>query len=106
MIAKDKRVIMGRTKSYKEHLLKRLKNPTEAALYLNAALEDEDPRIFLVALKNVTEAQGGMSKIAEEAHLNRQSLYRTLSNKGNPKLTSVISILSSLGMEIQIRPAV
>ena len=97
---------MGKTRSYKEHLIKRLQNPREAARYLNAALEDEDPHVFLLALKDVTEAFGGMSKISQESSLNRQSLYRTLSKTGNPKLTSVLSILSTLGMEIKIRPAI
>ncbi len=97
---------MGRTKSYKEHLIKRLQNPKEAARYLNAALEDSDPHVFLVALKDVAEAYGGMSKIAHESSLNRQSLYRTLSKTGNPKLINILSILSSIGMEMQIRSVV
>ena len=52
---------MGTTHSYKEHLFERLQDADEAAAYLNAALEDEDPRVFLLALRDVTDASGGMS---------------------------------------------
>ncbi len=51
MAKKAKKI--SKTISYEEHLFERLKNPKEAAAYLNAALEDEDPRVFLVALKDV-----------------------------------------------------
>ena len=51
---------MKKIKSYKEHLLKRLRDPKEAAAYLNAALEDDDSRVFLVALKDIAEASGSL----------------------------------------------
>ena len=96
---------MGKTKSYKEHLLKALQDPEEAAAYLDACLEDEDSHVFLLALKDVAEARGGMSKLSKDSSLNRQSLYRTLSKTGNPKMANVFSILASLGMELHITPA-
>ena len=95
---------MGKTKSYKEHLLKELQDPQEAAAYLDACLKDEDPSVFLLALKDVAEARGGMTKLSRKSTLNRQSLYRSLSRRGNPKLVSVCSILSSLGLELHITP--
>lgn len=49
---------MSKAKSYKEHLLKALKNPKEAAAYLDACLEDENIHVFLLALKDVAEAKG------------------------------------------------
>lgn len=97
---------MARTRSYKEFLLERLQDPEEAAAYLNAALEDEDSRVFLVALRNVTEAQGGMSKLSDETQLSRGSLYRTLSTEGNPRLSSLRSVLNTFGLTIQIGTAV
>ncbi len=97
--------VMGRTKSYKAHLDERLKDPKEAAGYLNAALEDEDLHVFLLALKDVADALGGMSQLADKSSLNRQSLYRALSKSGNPKLVSVLSALAAMGFEIRIRPA-
>lgn len=96
---------MGRTKNYKEHLLKSLKDPKEAAAYLDACLDDEDPHVFLLALKDVAEASGGMSELAKNSSLNRQSLYRSLSKTGNPKLINVCAILASLGLEFHITPA-
>jgi probable addiction module antidote protein len=96
---------MGKTRSYKEHLLKALRDPEEAAAYLDACLEDEDLHVFLLALKDVAEARGGMSKLSKKSSLNRQSLYRSLSRTGNPKMANVCSILTSLGMEMHITPA-
>lgn len=96
---------MKKSKSYKEHLLKRLRDPKEAAAYLNTALEDEDSRVFLVALKDIAEANGGLSKLAQEADLNRESLYKTLSPKGNPRFQSLIAILQACHLDISIRPA-
>lgn len=93
----------SKTISYNERLYERLKNPKEAAAYLNAALEDEDSRVFLVALKDVAEANGGLSKLAREAELNRENLYRTLSIRGNPRLDSLVSILETFNLHISIR---
>ncbi|MBA2728785.1 MAG: putative addiction module antidote protein [Parachlamydiaceae bacterium] len=95
---------MGQTKKYREHLLKSLEDPKEAAAYLDACLEDEDPHVFLLALKDVTEARGGMGQLSKKSSLNRQSLYRSLSRKGNPKLVNVCTILASLGLEFHITP--
>jgi probable addiction module antidote protein len=91
---------------YQEELMQLLQDPKEALAYLNAALMDEDQRIFLLALKNVLEAQGrDMATLAEEAQLNRENLYRMLSKKGNPKLTSLRSVLNVLGLELAIQSA-
>ncbi|MGD0664865.1 MAG: addiction module antidote protein [Rhabdochlamydiaceae bacterium] len=96
---------MKKSKSYKEHLFKRLQDPKEAASYLNAALEDEDSRVFLIALKDIAEAHGGIAKLAKETDLNRESLYKTLSARGNPRLQSLIAILQACNLDISIRPA-
>lgn len=91
--------------SYHDELMKALKDPNEALEYLNAALRDDDPRVFLLAVKNVVEAQGGeMATLAKKAKLNRENLYRMLSEKGNPKLTSIISLLNVLGMDLAVQP--
>jgi probable addiction module antidote protein len=65
--------------SYRESLLESLKDPEAAAQYLNACLQDDDARVFLLALRAVAEARGGMRSLSREAHLNRRSLYRILS---------------------------
>ena len=90
---------------FKEYLLKKLQDPEFALDYLNEALADEDQRVFLLALKNVFEAQGDdMTAVAEEAELSRQNLYRILSEKGNPKLTSIRSLLHVMGLHLAVQP--
>ncbi|MEZ5315624.1 MAG: putative addiction module antidote protein [Chlamydiales bacterium] len=95
---------MGRVRDYKEHLLEQLQDRDEAAAYLNAALQDEDPHVFLLALRDIAEAQGGMSWLAEQADLNRESLYRTLSLRGNPRFFNLLSVLEAVGLELSIHP--
>lgn len=95
---------MVKVRNYKEHLLKQLQNPDEAAAYLNAALQDEDPHVFLLALRDITEAQGGMRWLADQAELNRESLYRTLSLKGNPRFFNLLTVLDAVGLELSIHP--
>ncbi|HEX4839877.1 MAG TPA: addiction module antidote protein [Rhabdochlamydiaceae bacterium] len=96
---------MRKFRNYKEYLFKRLKNPKDAAAYLNAALEDEDPKVFLIALKDIADANGGVAKLAKTTDLNRESLYRTLSQRGNPRLHSLLMILQACRLDISIRPA-
>ncbi len=90
--------------SYDDYLIESLKDPREAEGYLNAALEGEDPRVFLLALHRVAEARrGGRSKAAGRSKLNRQSLYRTLSKTGNPSLQTLSALLDSLGFRLTIK---
>ena len=93
---------MPRSVSYDEYLIRSLKNPKRAEAYLNAALEEEDPRIFLLALRHVAAARGGMARVATRSKLNRESLYRMLSKRGNPSLQSLGTLLSSLGFRLAV----
>ncbi len=71
--------------------------------YLNATLMDEKQRVFLQALKDVLHAQGGdMSKLAHTSNLNRENLYRMLSDKGNPRLSSLRAVLDALGLGMSL----
>jgi probable addiction module antidote protein len=88
-------------KDHQKSLLENLKDPKEAAAYLNAALDEGNNEIFLLALKNVVKASG-VTNVARKAHLNRENLYKMLSEKGNPEFTSLWSILSSIGLKISI----
>ena len=83
----------------KAYRMKRLSDPATAAAYINAAASDDDPGALLQALRNVAEAHGGMTKVAERAGLNRQQLYRTLSSEGNPELRSFARILNATGLQ-------
>ena len=93
---------MTKTESYNDHLIESLKDPEAAALYLTVCLEDGDPEVFLLALRDVADAQGGMRKLSEQTRLNRENLYRMLSKSGNPALSSLGPILSSLGLRLAV----
>jgi probable addiction module antidote protein len=95
---------MARTESYKENLLESLKNPGSAAEYLTACLEDGDVNVFLLALRDVADAQGGVRKLSGRSRLNRENLYRMLSRAGNPSLSSLDSVLGSLGLRLAVAP--
>ena len=88
--------------SYDDYLIESLKDPREAEGYLNAALEDEDPRVFLLALRDVAKALGGMSKAAVRSKLNSESLYRMLLKKGAPSIQSLGALLDSLGFRLAV----
>jgi probable addiction module antidote protein len=88
--------------TYQEDLIEALKDPREAAAYLNVAMEEDDRSVFLLALRNVAEAHGGMTSVAGKARLNRENLYRMLSEKGNPEIKSVLSLLQSMGLKLTI----
>jgi probable addiction module antidote protein len=80
------------------------KDPVFAAEYLNSILEDGDQEELLVALRRLSRAFGGMSKLAQDAELNVTTLYRTLSSKGNPELKSLTALLRAMGMQLAVRP--
>ena len=85
-----------------EFLDRRLADPLEAVGYLNTCLEDENPGLFLLALKDVIRAQGGMAKVSKKTHLNREGLYDMLSKKGNPRLSSLDAVLEALGLKLMV----
>lgn len=89
------------SRPYKPELIKSLQDPTEAAEYLNAALEEDAKEIFLLALRNVAEAYG-MKRLSEDTQLNRESMYRMLSDQGNPQLDSLTTILQQMGLKLSI----
>ncbi|MDA0747598.1 MAG: putative addiction module antidote protein [bacterium] len=89
------------SRPYKPELLKALQDPREAAEYLNAALEEDSNELFLLALRNVAEAHG-MKKLAGDTQLNRESMYRMLSEQGNPQFASLTTILRELGLKLSV----
>jgi probable addiction module antidote protein len=93
-----------RAKKYEEGLLKSLKNPEEAVAYLNTHLEDDSDdaeELFLMALRDVAKAHG-FGDVADRADLGRESLYKALSESGNPKLTTLRSFLKAMGMKLTV----
>jgi probable addiction module antidote protein len=88
--------------SYKEGLLKRLKDAEFAALYLDEVLESGDKRAILIGLRDVVDARVGVSAVAKQARIQRQSLYKALSKRGNPTLATLQEILKPLGLRVSV----
>ena len=83
------------------HLI--LRDPEAAAEYWNLALEEGEPEVILMALRNIAEAQeDGISGLAERAELGRESMYKMLSAKGNPKLSSFTKVMHGLGLRLKV----
>lgn len=93
---------MMKSRRYEARLPEALRDPAEAAAYLAAALADGDRDVFLLALRHVAEAHGGIGKLSGRARLNRVSLYRMLSARGNPELRSLGALLESLGLPLAV----
>jgi probable addiction module antidote protein len=83
-----------------------LQDPEYAALYLKLALQDNGMEGFLLALRNVIQATRGMTDIASETELGRESLYKTLSEAGNPQFATVQKVLAALGLQLAVEPLV
>ncbi|HEV8607642.1 MAG TPA: addiction module antidote protein [Tepidisphaeraceae bacterium] len=81
-------------------------DPKFAAEYLKAALEDVDePRVLLIALRQLAEARGGIAKIAKAAGIERESLYRALSARGNPRLSTLVAVTRAIGLKLTVEAA-
>ena len=103
-----KKFILENTVNFNQLLIESLKDPIEASAYLQVALdefqEDGDNEIFLMALRNIAEAKGGISYLSEITHLNRQGLYNTLSARGNPRLSTLGVVMKGLGFHLSVSP--
>jgi probable addiction module antidote protein len=81
-------------------------DPRFAAEYLKAALEDtDDPKVLLIALRRLTEARGGFAKIARAAGIQRESLHRALSARGNPRLATLVAVTKAIGLKLTVEAA-
>ena len=92
--------------SHDEAIVRRLrKNPDFAAEYLKSALEDtNEPRVLLVALRHLAQAQG-IAKVAKAAGVERESLYRALSANGNPRLSTLVAVTKAIGLKLTVEAA-
>jgi probable addiction module antidote protein len=78
-------------------------DPTFAEEYLKAALEDtEEPQVLLIALRHLAEAKGGIAKVAKQAGIERESLYRALSTKGNPRLSTLVAVTKAMDLKLTV----
>jgi len=92
--------------SHDEAMILRLRKDTKfAAEYLRAALEEEDePRVLLIALRHLAQAQG-IAKVAKAAGIERESLYRALSAQGNPRLSTLFAVTKAIGLRLTVESA-
>lgn len=77
----------------------------DMAAYLEAALEDGDPTLVAAALGDIARAKG-MTQVAREAGLGRESLYKALSPSGNPEFATILKVIAALGLQLHATPAV
>jgi probable addiction module antidote protein len=99
---------MENFRNFRELNLSLLREPEDAKVYLHVALEEYqetgDTDALLSVLRDVTEAQGGIMQMAQKINRSRQSLYKALSPKGNPRLDTFLSLLQALGLRLAIEP--
>lgn len=85
--------------THNEHL----RDPEVAAEYLSEVLEKADAVVILMALRNIAEAQeDGINGLAQRSHLGRERMYKMLSAKGNPKLSSFTQVVNALGLKLKV----
>ena len=92
-----------RDKSYFTSLEAALTDPAEAAAYIDAAMELDDPAALLVALRHVAKAHG-MAEVARRADVGDKTLFKALSDKGNPTLETVNKVLHAIGLRLSVAP--
>lgn len=78
-----------------------LESDEDIVAYLEAAFEDGDPALIAAALGDVARARG-MTKVAADAGLGRESLYKALSPNGNPELATVLKVMQALGLGLRV----
>ena len=97
---------MRNYRRFKDYHIDQLRDPEDARIYLSVALEDyerdEDIDAFLLAVRDVAEAQGGISKLAERLCITSEGLNNVLSENGNPQLNTIRQILHELGFKFSI----
>lgn len=93
--------------SHDEAVIRELRKSADfAAEYLRAALEDDDnPHVLLTALRRIAEARGGIAKVAKAAGVERESLYRALSVRGNPRLSTLVAVTKAVGLKLTVESA-
>lgn len=96
---------MGKTKTTKYDVAEYLRTPEEMAAYLEACLEEAngDAAFVAKALGNIARAKG-MSQVARDAGLSRESLYKALSGERIPTFDTVLKVISALGLKLHAEP--
>lgn len=97
---------MIKYRTFDECMLEELADPEEAQEFLKVAIEeymqDKDLATFMHILRLITEAQGGIAKLAERSHISRPNLYKVLSGKTTPRFDTALAIINGLGYDFTI----
>ncbi len=93
----------ARDKSYEQATLQALTDPAEAAAYVEAVLELDDPAALLLALRQVAKAHG-MADVARRADVGEKTLFQALSANGNPTLSTIQKVLHAVGLRLSVIP--
>ena len=93
-----------RDASYDDTLAIALQDPIQAAAYIEAVMELDEPTTLLVALRHVAKAHG-MAEVARRADMGDKTLFKALSAEGNPTLTTVHKVLAAVGLRLSVEPA-
>ncbi len=94
----------ARDKSYDDSLTSALRDPVEAAAFLDAVIEMDDPTALLLALRQVAKAHG-MAEVARRAEVGEKTLFKALSENGNPTIATVHKVLQAVGLKLSVTPA-
>ena len=95
---------MGQTQTRPWDVAEYLETEEDMVAYLEAALEEDDPRLVTVALGDIARAKG-MTQVALDAGLGRESLYKSLSPDGNPKFATILKVVRALGLRLHATTA-
>jgi probable addiction module antidote protein len=91
------------TETTKWDLAEHLDSEERITLFLEAVFEDGDPRVIAAAIGEIAKARG-MSQVARQAGLSRESLYKALSENGNPEFATVLRVVKALGFDLTVSP--
>lgn len=94
--------VLAKTRTRPWDAAEHLKSEEDMAAYLEAALEESDPALFAAALGDIARAKG-MTQIARDAGLGRNSLYKALSPEGHPEFATVLKVISALGLKLHAK---
>lgn len=90
--------------NFDDYMAEAMKDPTQAAAYIEAVIELDDPAALLVALRQVAKAHG-MAEVARRADVGDKTLFKALSANGNPTLTTVHKVLAAVGLRLSVTPS-
>ena len=91
-------------RNFDDFIMEELNNPEFVSDYLQDALDEGGIPLFLITLRQVVQHQKGLTKASQETGLGMESLYKTLSEQGNPHLSTIEKILKTVGMKITVIP--